>query len=602
MNDQSWVKKYEPKTLKDIVGNTNVIKDAMKYIKSYRTTRDTNAEGFSKAMLISGPGGCGKTMFAKILALYRGYICIEMSASLLRRKEEIQHFIDVYKSDITHNYSDNHPLVKKARKFLIAHSTPDLPIGKCILLDEVDSVGKSEKGLITDVIELLKQPNHNPDTLMMITCDTDTAERLKTLRNYCYCVGFRAIADDGMLKLINKVCEGENLILSEDDKKHFINYANGDGRRLLNGMEMCFKNGIAEYDSNQISELIQRFVNNNDDIIKKLQYSTWSAEKILSKVVGTLIAPYNNGATANITTSLKRINPNTSTSTPTTNTTSTPKTTTITTNNNLIPMALISVIEPEIHVIPVQLFQTYINLLRQDIPPLDQINILADTVEEISLADISHQNTKLNNPGIMSEDNGDSENSDYKMSDYYIISSTLIPIARMKKYIAKTYKTNVYGYAKLFGLLQTQKGQYNAKVRLKSLSGYFNQREYEELSLIGEKIANMLKSKQYDQLTNFFMDIHTSETAAEVLDELANIKILSSSTLKLTDVWKTNVKREFSKEFVKQKPKNTGVKFKTSNNTNSDTTNSDNTNYEKTSNIMSFLNGEPKRKRSKNKK
>ena len=653
-SNKQWTKKYEPKTLKDIVGNTNLIKDAMKFIKNYKLTRNSNTQDIPKAMLITGPGGCGKTSFASILALYRGYIPIESTAALLRKKEEIQHFIDIWNSDVTHNYSDNHPLVKKAKKYLIAHCTPDLPVGKCLILDEVDAVAKTEKGLISDVIELLKKPNHDPDTIMMITCDPDTAERLKTLRNYCYCVNLRAIADDGMLKLINRVSEGENLPLSDEDKQQLINYANGDARRLLNGMEMCFKNGIAEYTPEQTSDLIKNFVQGNDDIIRKLQYSTWSAEKILSKVVGTLIAPFNNNATANITTHIKpfhaRSFPNhnfpnhnfpnhnfpnhilditsqnnsskdnsSQNNSSQNNSSKDISSKDISSQNNSSKdissthiidnssqnnsfttslTALISVIEPEINVIPSQLFQTYVDLLRLDIPLIDQISILADTVDEISEADILQQQIRTNNPNIMSEDMGDCEGEDIKISDYYIMASTLIPITRMRRNIAKSFKTNVFGYAKVFGLLSTLRGQNNTKIRLKGLSPFFNQRENEELGLISEKIANMLKYKQYDKITAFLKEINALEHPSELIDELTNIKILPKlkfipsehipsehvpskhvpskhvpshcdeiaiiqydPNIKLTDIWKTTVKRDFTKEFTKQKPKNTGVKF-----------------------------------------
>lgn len=97
--------------------------------------------------MISGPGGCGKTSIARLLSLYRGFIPIEISAAQLRKREEVQHFIDMYRTNVVHNYPKTHPLYIEARENLSLCKMKDLCVGKSVILDELDAIGMSEKGL-----------------------------------------------------------------------------------------------------------------------------------------------------------------------------------------------------------------------------------------------------------------------------------------------------------------------------------------------------------------------------------------------------------------------------------------------------------------------
>ena len=158
-------------------------------------------------------------------------------------------------------------------------------------------------------------------------------------------------------------------------------------------------------------------------------------------------------------------------------------------HNDNLPLHYIQLIEPEMYVIPMQLYQAYPEMIRSDIPVIQQLNSLADTVNEISEAEYLFETLKADNPGIMSEDGGgggegEGENSDNRASDFYIISSVLAPISKLKGVVSRSYRINAYGYAKIFGLYSTLKGQKNTTIRLKALSPYFRNRDMEELRYI----------------------------------------------------------------------------------------------------------------------
>ena len=536
-NTQSWTTKYRPTTLRDIAGNTNAIREGIKFLKEYRLDRNPTSKKHPNAILVSGPGGCGKTTFARLLALYRGFIPIEMSAASVRKKDEVSQFMDLYVSDIRTNFGENHPYVLEARKQLkLCHT--ELPLGKAMILDELDAMGKSEKGLNTAILEILKAPTHDPDRILIMTCDVDTLTKMKTMANWCYVVQFKSIVDSEQLKTIDYVCNIEGITLRPEDKQRFVAYANGDGRRLLNGMELCFKNGVGEYDADQLSEMIRLFVSNDEATVSKLKFSCMSAEKILGTVINAVCEPIRNSIVLD----------------------DAPR-------KSKLPFKMLAAIETDMNVIPLQLFHSYPSLIRQDITLIDQLTMIRDASEDMSYASVLHDNFCDSNPGIMSEDNDDGEGeTGSRPSDSYLIMSVISPLYKLRNSIAKTYRLNASGYAKMYGVKSSMDGQLRIPIRCGEISPYTYNRSMDYLRYFASKLAILVKDKKFDELIEFFNEHHIEPMA--LIEELLKLKTLNLDDeeprflgTNLADVWKTTVKRDFTKEFSKRKPKTQGVKF-----------------------------------------
>lgn len=82
---QLWADKWKPKSTSDLVGNPSAIKQLKEWLSSW------NVKGYgSKAALLSGPPGIGKTSAANLVAKEAGYTPVEFNASDTRSKLAIK--------------------------------------------------------------------------------------------------------------------------------------------------------------------------------------------------------------------------------------------------------------------------------------------------------------------------------------------------------------------------------------------------------------------------------------------------------------------------------------------------------------------------------
>ncbi len=142
----------------------------------------------------------------------------------------------------------------------------------------------------------------------------------------------------------------------------------------------------------------------------------------------------------------------------------------------------------------------------------------------------------------------------------------LSPLYRLRKGLAKTYKLNATGYAKLYGVKSSMDGQLRIPMRCGEISPFLYGRSMEYIRYFASKIGVMIQDKDFEQLIQYFNE-HNIDPLT-LIEELLKIKTINVEDadpqcfgVNLNDVWKTNVKRDFTKEFCKRKPKTQGVKF-----------------------------------------
>ncbi len=194
-----WTEKYRPKKTDEFIGNEKARIDALKWVKKW-------IKGTKPLMLI-GPPGTGKTSFVKSLADLFGFDVVELNASDLRNKINLESVVL--------------PLLTNASVF-----------GKRILLflDEVDGIsGRDDYGGLSFLVSTLKN-SHIPIIMAANAKNSKIKEIIKNSKT----VEFLPLSPFSLFLLLQRTLKRENKDLELSQKLKLVDDSMGDARSLLN--------------------------------------------------------------------------------------------------------------------------------------------------------------------------------------------------------------------------------------------------------------------------------------------------------------------------------------------------------------------------------
>jgi replication factor C large subunit len=203
-----WFDKYAPQSTKEVVGQSTMA-----------LSKHAQRNPKSKAILIHGPAGTGKTSSVHALAREAGYELVEVDASSVRNAESVKKIVG--------NASLTMSLFGK----------------RVILIDDVDSL--SDRGGITELIKCIKATR----TPIYLTAIDPWDKKIRTLRGYCELVEFKKVRTTSIKALLRKICDNEG-VKAEDPVLYSIAlHAKGDVRAAINNLEMLSGDGeVTEYE------------------------------------------------------------------------------------------------------------------------------------------------------------------------------------------------------------------------------------------------------------------------------------------------------------------------------------------------------------------
>jgi replication factor C large subunit len=198
-----WVEKYRPKKVEEMIGNEDCRTAACVWLQKWKPG--------SKALLLVGPPGTGKTTLATLLAKHFGMNLVELNASDTRTKDKLDKRI----GEAMHTVS------------LFGERS-------LIFLDEVDGLlGRSDYGGVEFIKEAVKT-SQNP--ILMAATDQD-ADEIKKLSSVCLTLPFRPPPPRQVELYLRRIAAQEERDVPEEDFVAIVSSAGGDLRHAINSLQ-----------------------------------------------------------------------------------------------------------------------------------------------------------------------------------------------------------------------------------------------------------------------------------------------------------------------------------------------------------------------------
>ena len=192
---------YRPEKYSDIVGQEKAIYEIKKFLKEFPKT---------KAILLYGPAGVGKTSLAIAAANENNLDLFELNSSDLRNRLKLE--------EILKPASLQSSLFKK---------------GKILLMDEIDGVTGTDIGGVAELIRVIEKTAHP----LIMTGNDIWQSKFSQLRRKCRLVELKRFDIATITKRLQEIAKKENI--KED--MHFLNQiaikSQGDLRAALNDLQ-----------------------------------------------------------------------------------------------------------------------------------------------------------------------------------------------------------------------------------------------------------------------------------------------------------------------------------------------------------------------------
>jgi len=195
---KNFTAKYKPLKSSDIPQDISILKESI--LKK-------------ECVLLGGPPGSCKTSSVYAIANELNYEVLELNASDVRNKDQIEKIIG--------EASKQRSLFNKE---------------KLILMDEGDGLsGQEDRGGATALLKILKETN----VPIVITANDPHSEKLKEIKKEIKFIEFQQVKSKQIIQIINSIAERENIKLSEEDLRKIAINSNGDIRAAINDLESC---------------------------------------------------------------------------------------------------------------------------------------------------------------------------------------------------------------------------------------------------------------------------------------------------------------------------------------------------------------------------
>jgi replication factor C large subunit len=211
-NNLPWVEKHRPKTLSDLVGNSESVNALKIWIESWSSGTPSK-----RAALLIGPPGTGKTASVGAISNDLDMELVEFNSSDKRNKDSIETLVWRAASQMTLDGRN-----------------------RLILLDEVDGLsGTSDRGGVGAILKVIKESVHP----IVMTANDPNSPRLKDLFKVCQVFNFGFIDNADMMLVLKRILFENKEKLDLDILEDIIENAGGDLRAAVSDLESQVRGG-----------------------------------------------------------------------------------------------------------------------------------------------------------------------------------------------------------------------------------------------------------------------------------------------------------------------------------------------------------------------
>ncbi|KAJ3072599.1 hypothetical protein HDU98_003322 [Podochytrium sp. JEL0797] len=220
-----WTTKYKPTQYSDVMGNKKSVEQLAYWLKTWNATTAADkpaaakeGPGKSRAILISGPPGIGKTTAAHLVATLEGFEVVEFNASDTRSKKTV--------GDVVKEMTGSHTL----SEYFIRKSDHGRAKRQVLIMDEVDGMSAGDRGGIGELINIIKKSK----IPIICICNDRQSPKVKSLVNHCYDMRFARPKTTEIERAIKNIASKEGLDLKMNVVDTLVKSTHSDIRQILN--------------------------------------------------------------------------------------------------------------------------------------------------------------------------------------------------------------------------------------------------------------------------------------------------------------------------------------------------------------------------------
>tara|TARA_Y100000034_G_scaffold104574_1_gene131204 strand:+ start:448 stop:1629 length:1182 start_codon:yes stop_codon:yes gene_type:complete len=259
--------KYRPRSYKEIIGQTEAIKEIELFIRNFPYPRS------KKALILHGPAGTGKTTIVHALAKEHDLDIFELNSSDLRNRLKLE--------EVLKPASKQQSLFKR---------------GKILLMDEVDGVTGSDRGGVAELIRILQKSAHP----IIMTGNDIWQSKFSPLRQKCKLVELKPLPTETIVSILNKVIKLENITENSHFLRQIALKSQGDVRAALNDLQTYSTHSSDELDflsernkQDSIFNLLKKLFQNRNDNLRLFDETKMSLDEILLWIEENIPKEYN---------------------------------------------------------------------------------------------------------------------------------------------------------------------------------------------------------------------------------------------------------------------------------------------------------------------